>query len=207
MKKLLIIFVVMVLFAGGFIAYIKFFAGNNLPKAAETLVEVTDNPKVLPHVVVTNTYFEESMDYLVEDADPPLILSDESVGASSPMPVIKPKNASESDLEIALPENDWDGLVLVPDMKLMSKAYSSSVSLPRVEAHPLQNGHIRVWARIQNETQEPLRLQVSCSFRIEGSLDQQQSGSQFLTLAKGTYQDVMFNSPSDGVMSYTVFVK
>ncbi len=205
MKKLLIIFVVMVLFAGGFIAYIKFFAGKKLPKAAKTLVEVTDNPKILPHFVESNTYFEESMDYLVEDAVPPSILSDNSVGASSQMPASVPKTGSE--LEIALPENDWDGTVLVPDMKLMSKAYNSSVSLPRVEAHPLQNNRIRVWARIQNETRGPLRLQVACTFRIEGSLDHQQSGSQLLTLAKGTYQDVMFNSPSDGVLSYTVLVK
>ncbi len=207
MKKLLIIFLVMVLFAGGFILYIKFFAGKKLPKAAKTLVEVTDNSKILPHVVESNTYFEKSMDYLVEDAVPPSILSDDSVGASSPIPARVSKTGSKPDLEIALPENDWDGTVLVPDMKLMSKAYSSSVSLPRVEAHPLQNNRIRVWARIQNETEGPLRLQVSCAFRIEGSPDHQQSGSQFLTLAKGTYQDVMFNSPSDGVMSYTVFVK
>ena len=60
-------------------------------------------------------------------------------------------------------------MVLVPNMKLMSKAYSSSVSLPRVEAHPLQNNRIRVWAR-QNESGGPLRLQVACVFRIEGSL-------------------------------------
>ncbi len=207
MKKLLIIFLVMVLFAGGFILYIKFFAGKKLPKAAKTLVEVTDNPKILPHVVESNTYFEESMDYLVEDAVPPSILSDDSVGASSQMPASVPKTGSEPELEITLPENDWDGTVLVPDMKLMSKAYSSSVSLPRVEAHPLQNNRIRVWARIQNESGGPLRLQVGCTFRIEGSLDHQQSGTQLLTLAKGTYQDVMFNSPSEGVLSYTVLVK
>jgi hypothetical protein len=207
MKKLLIIFLVMVFFAGGFFTYIKFFAGKNLPTAAKTLVEEMDNKKILPHVVETNTYFEEAIDYLVEDAAPPSILSDESVGAPSQMPAIKPKPGSESGLEIALPESDWNGLVLVPDMKLMSKAYSSSVSLPRVEAHPLQNNRIRVWARIQNETQGRLRLQVGCTFRIEGSLDHQQSKSQFLTLAKGTYQDVMFNSPSEGVMSYTVLVK
>lgn len=94
-------------------------------------------------------------------------------------------------------------MVLVPDMNSMSKAYNSSVSLPRVEAHPLQNDHIRVWARIQG----PLRIQVACSFRIEGSRDHEQSGSQFLNLAKGSYQDVMFNSPSAGVLSYTVLVK
>lgn len=123
------------------------------------------------------------------------------------MPASVPKTGSEPDLEIALPESDWDGMVLVPNMKLMSKAYSSSVSLPRVEAHPLQNNRIRVWARIQNESGGPLRLQVACVFRIEGSLDHQQSGTQFLTLPKGTYQDVMFNSPSEGVLSYTVLVK
>ena len=203
MKKLIIIFLVMVFFVGGFILYIKFFAGKqNLPKAAETLVAVTDNPKILPHVVETNTYFEESINYLVEDAAQPTVISDESVVGSSPIPA-----GAKSDLKITLPEHDWDGLVLVPDMSMMSKAYSSSVSLPRIEAHPLQDGRIRVWARIQNESAGSLRIQVGCAFRIEGSLDFQQSGTQFFTLAKGTYQDVMFNSPSEGVLSYTVLVK
>ncbi len=205
MKKLFIIILIMVLGVGGFFIYLKFFAAgkDELPKAALTLVESTDNPKVLPHAVETQTYFENSIVYLTEEAAPPTLFPAVPVDANASNRASTPK----PEIEVSLPEPDWNGIVLIPDMKVMSKAYNASVTLPRVEAHPLNDNHIRVWARIKNETNGPLRIQVSCSFRIEGSLDLQPSGTQKLILRKDSYTDVKFDSPSDGVLSYTVLVK
>lgn len=111
-----------------------------------------------------------------------------------------------SDSEVQY-ERDWSGLVLVPNGAKLAKAYTSNVRLTRVEAHPIDGERLRVWARIQNLTDEDFSAEVGCEFR---SSDYSLSGSarfEPALIPSGGVVDVYFESPRDRVESYTVMVK
>ena len=104
-------------------------------------------------------------------------------------------------------EKQWSGVVLVPTEAVVSRAYTSLVEIPRIEAHPQLDKRMRVWARVVNPTNEILRVGVTCSFRSSGELDPYSRGFEPMVLPPGRYRDVAFISPSANVESYTILVK
>jgi hypothetical protein len=147
------------------------------------------------------------------------VIEVDSVGVSSvPSSLSTPgstqdvqSEASQADLEdltFQVPDTtrDWGGLILVPDSVQLSRAFSTTVSLARIEAHPLEDGRLRVWTRIVNETDESLRVRVSCSF---SGMRGQMSGvnQEQLTLPYGASIDTTFISPFNDVKGYTILVK
>ena len=114
------------------------------------------------------------------------------------------KLTSESDLELP---RDWSGMVLVPDSAKLAKAYTSDVRLTRVEAHPIDGERIRVWARIHNLTDTPMQSEVGCEFRSSNSSQFGSAHFEPSIIPENGIIDVFFESPYDGVESYTVMVK
>jgi hypothetical protein len=141
------------------------------------------------------------------------VIEVDSVGMSV-TPPIQPgasaelKQAGLDDLTFDVPdmERDWGGLILVPDNVQLSRAFSTTVSLARIEAHPLEDGRLRVWMRIVNETDDALSIRVNCSF--SGSQNQLGGVSRDnLTLPEGASLDTTFISPFRDVKAYTILVK
>lgn len=119
---------------------------------------------------------------------------------------ITSKDEPETETVRYTPGKDWEGTVLVPNEALLSKAYSSEVSLARIEAHPLSNNHLRVWARVKNETADHLNARVACNFR---STSDEAAITRFIPVRIPVEEavDVYFVSPMDAVKAYTVLVK
>ena len=102
---------------------------------------------------------------------------------------------------------DWTGLVLVPISTSLSVAHTSAVRLLKVEAHPLSDGRVRIWVRVQNVGKQDFSSEVACAFRMraEGPV----SSPYFYELqvpARG-FRDVFFVSPEGKLSTYTVLVR
>lgn len=183
-------------------------SGPRIPREAKILVnpDVEEAKEILPHTIDDRTYFEESLDYLAEGATAPRIV--QVIRADRParvaVPTIVPKDANNQPYQVF---RNWTGAVLVPDLKVVSKAYTDLVTLARVEAHPIDDGRIRVWARVQNLTDEPLLLQQDCTFRMAGSPGLEKPFFESLELPAADFRDVMFESDTKGVVAYTILVR
>jgi hypothetical protein len=183
-------------------------SGPRIPQEARILINpnVEEAKKVLPHTIDDRTFFEESLDYLVEGAPSPKIVQMVQAGrpARKPVPAVVPKDVNNQPYQIF---RNWTGAVLVPDLKVVSKAYTDLVTLARVEAHPIDDGRIRVWARVQNLTDEPLLLQQDCTFQIAGSAGIEKPYFESLEVPAADFRDVMFESDTKGVVAYTILVR
>jgi len=131
---------------------------------------------------------------------------EESINLKKPIVVELDGSADEASIAGASFSKDWEGVVLVPDGVAYSRAYTSGVRLMRVEAHPLNDERVRIWARIQNISGELLSTEVGCEFRSEQS---EMKRARFVpaSIPDGASVDVYFDSPLDRVVSYTVMVK
>jgi hypothetical protein len=106
----------------------------------------------------------------------------------------------------ALVEKDWTGLVLVPISTSLSKAYTSDVRLTKVEAHPLNDGRVRIWTRVHNIGPTPLPAEIACEFRMQGTHANSPYFYQLDVPARG-FRDVFFISPDGTLNAYTVLVR
>lgn len=200
----------------------------------EVDVEDTTSNEVLPHVIDQATEFKQSLDYLKEDATAPeyretasaskvITLTQEAVANTAraskevDTPGITKDANSEKTNVIELPADsdvllrfnrnrDWGGVVLVPDYLKLARAHSTKIRFSRIEAHPIDEGHIRVWSRIENVTDETMEFQTACEFRFQ---DRRESLSTFrtITIPGGQAVDVTFESKDAGVKAYTLMVK
>ena len=183
-------------------------SGPRIPDEAEILINPTEEEArvVLPHRIETSTYFEESLDYLSEGAPEPKVIR--SLPANSMAreraPTVVPLTTDEEPYPVF---RNWTGAVLVPDMKIVSKAYTDLVTLARVEAHPIEDGRIRVWARIQNQTGQSLALQKDCTFRMVGEDEMEKPYFEPFDVPAAGFRDVMFESDGKGVVAYTILVR
>lgn len=153
----------------------------------------------LDHKEQSETAFDRSVLYLAESAPAPLVNRIYQGG-------YRPAN-TPSVVVVKDEEKQWSGVVLVPTEAVMSRAYTSLVQIPRIEAHPQLDKHIRVWARVVNPTGEVLRVGVTCSFRSAGDLDPYSRGFEPMLLPPGRYRDVAFISPAANVERYTILIK
>jgi len=160
----------------------------------------SDDSENLQHEVSDTTSFPSALKSLQPGATAPKI---ENVETSSQPP---PHGLTADGNSTALVEQDWTGLVLIPLTKSLSKAATSDVRLTKVEAHPLKDGRVRVWTRVENVGNQVLPAEIACEFRVHGvnlaspyfySFDVPPSG----------YRDVFFISPEGELNSYTVLVR
>jgi hypothetical protein len=106
----------------------------------------------------------------------------------------------------ALVERDWTGLVLIPVAKSLSKAHTSDVRLTKVEAHPLNDGRVRIWTRVTNIGSTALPAEIACEFRMRGAHASSPYFYQLEVPGSG-YRDVFFVSPDGELNAYTVLVR
>jgi hypothetical protein len=153
----------------------------------------------LDHKEQGETAFDRSVLYLADAAPAPMV---NRVYQGGYRPVNSP-----TVLVVKEEEKQWSGVVLVPTDAVVSRAYTSLVEIPRIEAHPQLDKRIRVWARVVNPTNAILRVGVTCSFRSTGELDPYSRGFEPMLLPPGRYRDVAFISPAANVESYTILIK
>lgn len=171
--------------------------------AAEFVARFTQPPggDALPHEVADTTSFPEAMASLQEGAVAPKF---ETIDLRSEAP---PKGLTADGNSTQLIVRDWTGLVLVPVSTSLSMAHTSAVRLLKVEAHPLSDGRVRVWVRVQNIGRKALSSEVACAFRMrqEGPV----SSPYFyeLHVPSRDYRDVFFVSPEGQLSTYTVLVR
>ena len=106
-----------------------------------------------------------------------------------------------------LVERDWSGVVLVPVIAQVSKAYTSGVRLTAIEAHPLKDGRVRVWTRVRNITGAPMAAEVACTYRMQGDFDMTSPRFYYLGVPAGEFRDVFFVSGAGVIDNYTVLVR
>lgn len=156
----------------------------------------------LPHKIEKVTEFPQSLAAIAPGASKPEVRAPEQNPAAL---VHVEKGKSQSGAEVALPRT-WDGTVLVPDRLKMARAFSTDVSLPRIEAHPLTDGNLQVWVRIKNDVQQSRLSQVACIFRdLKGSQDKTDFVS--VDIPPSAFVDVYFISPVADVSAYTILVR
>lgn len=175
-----------------------------LPKAVEAVVgHLTDATQTdtLAHDLVDTTGFPEAMVSLAPDALPPKIEQVDSRGQPPP------RGLTADGDSVSLVERDWTGLVLVPINKSLSKAYTSAVRLLKVEAHPLKDGRIRVWIRMQNVGKKNLPSEIACTFTMRGDARPMSPNFYELEVPGREYRDVFFVSPAGELLNYTVLIR
>jgi hypothetical protein len=172
------------------------------PEAAALVERLTvgGDSETLPHEMSESTAFSGAIQSLQPGARAPRV---EITDASSQPP---PRGLTADGNSTALVERDWTGLVLVPISKSLSKAHTSDVQLNKVEAHPLTDGRVRIWARVQNTGRDELPAEIACEFRMKG---QHLTSPYFyrLDVPASGYRDVFFVSPDGDLNSYTVLVR
>jgi hypothetical protein len=118
-----------------------------------------------------------------------------------------PKGLTADGNSTELVVRDWTGLVLVPVNAALAKAYTSEVRLLKVEAHPLHDGRLRIWARVRNVSNRTLPAEIACSFRMRGETTPNSPYFYQLQVPSGAYRDVFFVSPDGELSAYTVLVR
>ncbi len=161
-----------------------------------------DQTDTLAHDITDTTEFPEAMASLAPGAQAPKI---EPTAARSGMP--PPRGLTADGDSVDLVERDWTGLVLVPINKALSKAYTSAVRLLKVEAHPLQDGRVRVWIRLQNIGQKQLPSEIACTFSMRGDDKPMSPNFYELQVPGREYRDVFFVSPAGELSTYTVLIR
>jgi len=101
------------------------------------------------------------------------------------LPVSKPQKikASSGQLRTHFPIHDTGG----------SLAFTKEVDIPRLGVDPIDDDTIRVWARVRNVLNKPVRVNIICSVnpRTLGDDDSHRSYNNIL-LPENTFCDVSF---------------
>jgi hypothetical protein len=168
------------------------------PEAAaviERLTQPSDSTATL-HEVSDSTSFPEALASLQEGVRAPQVKSDVDI---SGLPPAKGLTADGNSTELI--ERDWTGLVLVPISTSFSKAFTAHTKILKVEAHPLNDGRVRIWMRVRKLINVP--VQVACTFRMRGETTTNSALFYDLDLPYGEIRDVFFVSPEGEGNAYT----
>jgi len=173
------------------------------PEAAATVARLTQGlgSDALPHELSEKTDFPEAISSLQAGAPAPKV----DFVEDAKQPPIKGLTADGNSTNLV--ERDWTGLVLVPISTSLAKAYTSEVRLLKVEAHPLSDGRVRIWTRVQNIGRQALPAQIACSFHMRGNGTPSSPYFYQLDVPGKTYRDVFFISPEGELTAYTVLVR
>lgn len=156
------------------------------------------------HAVESATQFDRALLFLAPAAPAPMI---EQPVATSAATALIPESTPPATATIPGEARTWRGAVLVPKNMLLATAHTSKVRIPRIEAHPLDDGNIRIWARIQNPSGEPVAVGIACTFRFAGQSTGVSRGFLEIVLPPAGYYDADFLSPHAGVETYTILVR
>jgi len=173
------------------------------PEAAAVVERLTQalDSETLRHELADSTGFPQAMSSLETGARAPKI---EAVDMENQPP---PAGLTADGTNTQLIERDWTGLVLVPISTALAKAYTSEVRLLKVEAHPLNDGRVRIWTRIHNIGDRTLPGQIACSFRMKNQALPTSPYFYQLQVPPHAHRDVFFISPDGDLTSYTVLVR
>ena len=171
------------------------------PEALALVERLTQAADTQRHELADTTGFPEALLSLETGARAPKI---ESVDTSNQPP---PEGLTADGSSTQLIVRDWTGLVLVPISTSTSKAYTSEVRLLKIEAHPLNDGRVRVWTRIHNMGDRTLPGQVACRFSMRNQPAATSPYFYELQLPPHGFRDVFFISPDGDLTSYTVLVR
>ena len=173
------------------------------PEVAALVVHLTETEQsdTLAHDLVDTTGFPEAIASLAPGATAPKV---EKIDYRSQPP---PHGLTAEGDSVALIDRDWTGLVLVPINKSLSKAYTSAVKLLKVEAHPLQDGRVRVWIRMQNIGSRELPSEIACAFSMRSDNRPVSPNFYELQVPSREFRDVFFVSPAGDLLTYTVLIR
>lgn len=173
------------------------------PEAAALVERLTQavSSDTLPHELTEFTGFPQALKSLEAGAHAPKL---EAVDMANQPP---PTGLTADGTNTQLIERDWTGLVLVPISTSLAKAYTSEVRLLKVEAHPLNDGRVRIWTRIHNVGNRTLPGQVACQFRMRNMPAPTSPYFYQLEVPPHGHRDVFFISPDGALSSYTVLVR
>ena len=171
------------------------------PEALALVERLTLAPDTQRHELTDTTGFPEALRSLETGARAPKI---ESIDTSNQPP---PEGLTADGSSTQLIVRDWTGLVLVPISTSLSKAYTSEVRLLKIEAHPLNDGRVRVWTRIHNIGDRTMPGQVACRFSMRNQPTATSPYFYELQLPPHGFRDVFFISPDGDLTSYTVLVR
>lgn len=171
------------------------------PEALALVERLTQEADTQRHELVDTTGFPEALRSLETGARAPKIESIDT--ANQPPPEGLTADGSSTQLVV----RDWTGLVLVPIATSLSKAYTSEVRLLKIEAHPLNDGRVRVWTRIHNVGNRTMPGQVACRFTMKNQPTATSPYFYELQVPPFGFRDVFFISPDGDLMSYTVLVR
>ncbi|HEV8072484.1 MAG TPA: hypothetical protein VGP21_00010 [Opitutaceae bacterium] len=185
-------------------------------------------PAILPHKIDPATAFPQALASLSPTGTAPKVLAPSAPASKGDAPaatstddeqttndykIVDPnrpptKGLTADGVTTDLVMHDWTGIVLVPLDTSVSRAHTILVAIDRIEAHPLDNGQVRIWTRIRNVTDGPLPSEVACSFRTAESAEPERPIFYKLDIPRGDYRDVFFVSPEGrNLNSYTVLVR
>jgi hypothetical protein len=153
------------------------------------------------HDLAESTGFPSALASLHPGAAAPRIEGNNAANLPPPTGLTADGNSTE------LVVRDWTGIVLVPVSAALAKAYTSEVRLLKVEAHPLHDGRLRIWARIRNVSSRPLPAEIACSFRMRGENTPNSPYFYQLDVPPGAFRDVFFVSPEGELSAYAVLVR
>lgn len=156
----------------------------------------------LPHALVDTTSFPESIKSLQPGAQAPKF---EYLKPSRTVAPVEGLTADGNSTQLIV--RDWTGLVLVPISTSLSVAHTSNVRLLKVEAHPLNDGRVRIWIRVQNPGQRQLASEVACAFRMQTEGPVATPYFYELQVPGQEFRDVFFVSPEGKLNTYTVLVR
>jgi len=171
------------------------------PEALALVERLTQSADTQRHELTDTTGFPEALRSLETGARAPKV---ESVDTGNQPP---PEGLTADGSSTQLVIRDWTGLVLVPIATSLSKAYTSEVRLLRIEAHPLNDGRVRVWTRIHNIGDRTMPGQVACRFSMRNQPTATSPYFYELQLPPHGFRDVFFISPDGDLTSYTVLVR
>jgi hypothetical protein len=148
------------------------------------------------------TQFDRALLFLAPAAPAPMI--EQPIATAAAAPALAPSTEITNVPEDA---RRWRGAVLVPKDMLLATAHTSKVRIPRIEAHPLDDGNVRIWARIQNPSSRSIEVGVACTFRFAGQIAGVSRGFLEVIIPPSGYYDADFLSPRAGVETYTILVR
>jgi hypothetical protein len=186
-------------------AYVRLPLPAPTPESVRT--RLTNPPVgVVPHVIAQGSNFVPAVvtEALDNSAAPGKAPALERL-RPRPAPELIPKSGvTIIDGQIA--EKDWTGITLIPKKLATSLAFTTKVAIQYIEVHPLANGTVRIWARLNNLQGQNDKIEIGCSFRTNEKPESSTPTFYQIELPKD-YVDVFFVSPKENIVAYTFLVR